>query len=42
MQYTNTLTATLGYTIQLKASNSSLTFTDNYHFDKFKSIALSP
>lgn len=30
---TNTLTANLGYAIQLKASNSSLTFTDNYHFD---------
>lgn len=36
---TNTLTANLGYAIQLKASNSSLTFTDNYHFDKFKSIS---
>lgn len=36
---TNTLTANLGYAIQLKASNSSLTFTDDYHFDKFKSIS---
>lgn len=36
---TNTLTANLGYAIQLTASNSSLTFTDDYHFDKFKSIS---
>lgn len=35
---TNTLTANLGYAIQLKASNPSLAFTDNYHFDRFKSI----
>ena len=37
-QATNTLTANLGYAIQLKAANPSLAFSDNYHFDKFKSI----
>ena len=37
-QDTNTLTANLGYAIQLKASNPSLAFSDNYHFAKFKSI----
>lgn len=35
---TNTLTANLGYAIQLKASNPSLAFLDDYHFDSFKSI----
>ena len=37
-QDTNTLTANLGYAIQLKASNPLLAFSDNYHFAKFKSI----
>lgn len=37
-QATNTLTANLGYATQLKASNPALAFSDNYHFDKFKSI----
>lgn len=35
---TNKLTANLGYAIQLKAANPSLVFSDDYHFDKFKSI----
>lgn len=35
---TNTLTANLGYSIQLKAANPTLSFTDNYHFEIFKSI----
>lgn len=35
---TNALTANLGYAIQLKVANPSLAFSDNYHFDKFKSI----
>ena len=34
----NKLTANMGYAIQLKAANSALTFSDNYHFDTFKSI----
>lgn len=34
----NILTANLGYAIRLKAFNPSLSFEDNYHFDKFKSI----
>ena len=34
----NQLTANLGYAIQLKAANQSLAFSDDYHFDKFKSI----
>lgn len=37
-QNSNTLTANLGYAIQLKASNPSLAFLDDYHFDRFKSI----
>lgn len=34
----NKLTANMGYAIQLKAVNPSLTFSDNYHFDIFKNI----
>lgn len=34
----NKLTANMGYAIQLKAANPSLTFSDNFHFDIFKSI----
>lgn len=34
----NKLTANMGYAIQLKAANPSLTFSDNYHFDIFKNI----
>ena len=34
----NKLTANMGYAIQLKAANPSLTFSDNYHFDTFKNI----
>lgn len=34
----NTLTANLGYAIQLKVANPKLAFSDNYHFDKLKSI----
>ncbi len=34
----NNLTANLGYAIQLKASNPSLTFSENYHFEKLNSI----
>lgn len=34
----NKLTANMGYAIQLKAVNPSLTFSDNYHFDVFKNI----
>lgn len=34
----NPLLANLGYSIQLKAANPSLAFSDDYHFDKFKSI----
>lgn len=37
-QAANTLTANLGYAIQLKAANPSLVFSDNYHFNKFQSI----
>lgn len=32
------MTANMGYAIQLKAANPSLTFSDNYHFDTFKNI----
>lgn len=34
----NKLTANMGYAIQLKVVNPSLTFSDNYHFDIFKNI----
>lgn len=34
----NPLTANLGYAIQLKASNPELSFSDEYHFNRFKSI----
>lgn len=34
----NKLTANMGYAIQLKAANPTLTFSDNYHFDVFKNI----
>jgi len=34
----NTLTANLGYVIQLKVANPKLAFSDNYHFDKLRSI----
>lgn len=37
-QEENKLTANMGYAIQLKAANPSLSFTDDYHFDVFKSI----
>ena len=35
---TNKITANLGYSIQLKAKHPELTFSDNYHFDKLKSV----
>ena len=35
---TNKITANLGYSIQLKAKHPELTFFDNYHFDKLKSV----
>lgn len=35
---TNPLTANLGYAIQLKAANPELSFSDEYHFNRFKSI----
>lgn len=34
----NKLTVNMGYAIQLKAANSALTFSDNYHFNTFKNI----
>ena len=36
---TNAIIAKLGRAIQLKAFNPSLAFSDDYHFDKFKSIS---
>lgn len=34
----NTITANLGYAIQLKAENPHIYFKDNYHFEKLKEI----
>lgn len=34
----NPLTANLGYAIQLKATNPSLAFSDDYHFEQFKAM----
>lgn len=34
----NTLTANLGFAVQLKAANPSLSFSDEYHFDRLKLI----
>ena len=34
----NKLVANMGYAIKLKATHPELTFTENYHFDKFQKI----
>lgn len=34
----NTITSNLGYAIQLKASHPDLSFTDHYHFERFRAI----
>lgn len=34
----NTITANLGYAIQIKAANPEIHFADDYHFDEFKAI----
>ena len=34
----NKLTANMGYSIQMKAKNPTLSFVDDYHFDVFKKI----
>lgn len=34
----NTITANMGYAIQMKVQNPELTFTDNYHFEKLSQI----
>ena len=34
----NTLTANLGYAIQLKAANPTLSFSDDYYFNEFKAV----
>lgn len=34
----NTITANMGYAVQMKAKHPELTFTDDYHFEKLSQI----
>ena len=35
---TNTITANMGYAVQMKVQHPELTFTDDYHFEKLSKI----